>query len=218
MKRKLKLIPALCLLALCLAFTPAFAQESEEVQAPAQTESEGTVQEPLVNETEQTVSAAVAAWFADHSTEIFSALTLCGSLILAFLYKKGFLPILSGALSNMSSSLSKGVEAVGEATNTLSVNAGQTMQALSGQIEQALAGVKTVSDHAGALARSIETLECDLKASSDQRARMETVLASQMQLFYDFFMAVNLPQYQKERLGAAYNEMLAALKEEKGSE
>ena len=47
---------------------------------------------------------------------------------------------------------------------------------------------------------------------------METILASQMQLFYDFFMAVNLPQYQKERLGAAYNEMLAALMEEKGSE
>ena len=79
MKRKLKIIAALCLMATCLFCVPAFAQQSEEV-----------AEREAVDHTEAkpTVSETVAVWFADHSTEFFSALTLCGSLILAFLYKK----------------------------------------------------------------------------------------------------------------------------------
>ena len=206
MKRKLKMTAVLCLLAFCLFCTGAFAQEKEDTDILMQTEEDVTVSE------------TVAVWFADHSTELFSALTLCGSLILAFLYKKGFLPILSSALSNMSASLSSGVEAVGNATNALSENAGQTLKELAQQIDTALAEVNTVAEHAGTLTKAIEVLELDLKASSKQRAKIETVLASQMQLFYEFFMAVNLPQYQKERLGAAYNEMLATIKETKSND
>ena len=208
MKRKLKIAAVLCLLAFCLFCTCAFAQEHEDADVLKQTEVKEDV----------TVSETVAVWFADHSTEFFSALTLCGSLMLAFLYKKGFLPILSSALSNMSASLSNGVKEVGDATNALSANTEQTLKALATQIDTALAEVNVVASHAGALTRSVEVLESDLKASSDQRAKMETVLASQMQLFYEFFMAVNLPQYQKERLGTAYNEMLAAIKETKSND
>lgn len=209
MKRKLKILAVLCLMAVCLFCLPAFAQGSEEVAE----------REPVAKiEAEPTVSETVAVWFSEHSTEIFSALTLCGSLILAFLYKKGFLPILSGALSNMSASLSDGVKEVGDATNALSANTEQTLKALATQIDTALAEVNSVAEHAGTLTKSVSVLEADLKASSDQRAKLETVLVSQMQLFYEFFMAVNLPEYQKERLGAMYNEMLAAIKERKGND
>lgn len=209
MKRKLKIIAALCLMATCLFCVPAFAQQSEEVA-----ESEAVDH----TEAKPTVSETVAVWFADHSTEFFSALTLCGSLILAFLYKKGFLPILSGALSNMSDSLSNGVKEVGDVTHALSESTEQTLKALATQIDTALAEVNVVASHAGALTKSVAVLEADLKASSDQRTKLETVLTSQMQLFYEFFMAVNLPQYQKERLGTAYNEMLAAIKETKSND
>ena len=209
MKRKLKIMAVLCLMAACLFCVPAFAQESN---GAAEREAEDNT------EAESTVSETVAVWFADHSTEFFSALTLCGSLILAFLYKKGFLPILSGALSNMSDSLSNGVKEVGDVTHALSESTEQTLKALATQIDTALAEVNVVASHAGALTRSVAVLESDLKASSDQREKMETVLASQMQLFYEFFMAVNLPQYQKERLGAMYNEMLAAIKETKSND
>lgn len=104
------------------------------------------------------------------------------------------------------------------ATHALSESTEQTLKALATQIDTALIEVNSVAEHAGTLTRSVSVLEADLKASSDQRTKLETVLASQMQLFYEFFMAVNLPQYQKERLGAMYNEMLAAIKETKSND
>ena len=81
MKRKLKIIAALCLMATFLFCVPVFAQEREDV-AESEAVDNGRA--------EPTVSETVAVWFADHSTEFFSALTLCGSLILAFLIKKDF--------------------------------------------------------------------------------------------------------------------------------
>lgn len=203
MKRKIMATLALCLTLACLFCMPVWASEAALTE-----QAEDTAPQP-----EQTVSARISVWLADHSAEIFSALALCGSLVLGWLYKKGFLPVLSGALSNMSDSLAKGVKAVGEATDTLSESTRQTLERLSGQMDAALEGVSMVSEYAGTLTQATDALQADLKASGEQRARMERVLVGQMQLFYDFFMAVNLPQHQKDRLGAAYNEMMAALKE-----
>ena len=41
------------------------------------------------------------------------------------------------------------------------------------------------------------------------RKDIKAVLSAQMDLFYQFFMAVNLPQYQKDQLGESYTRLKA---------
>ena len=52
-------------------------------------------------------------------------------------------------------------------------------------------------------------LEKELEVSMADRKDIKAVLSAQMDLFYQFFMAVNLPQYQKDQLGESYTRLKA---------
>ena len=98
MKNKLKYLISVALIAVCLL--------GLGIQSSAY---EGGGEDSIAADTSDTSSnifSKVYAEVSEYAAEIFSALTLIGSLVLAFAYKKGLLPLISGALSAISKTLS----------------------------------------------------------------------------------------------------------------
>ncbi|MFA5562256.1 MAG: hypothetical protein WDA00_06430 [Eubacteriales bacterium] len=143
----------------------------------------------------------------EYTGEVLCALTLLSSLVLAFLYKKGLLPLLSGGLSALGSAVGK----VRDATARLTDETEGKLDRFFESVAPVLAKIEAVSAYADHLAAETRTLECRLEAAAGERQVMQTLLSAQADLFYGFFMAVNLPQYQKDELGQRYRQMKDAI-------
>lgn len=154
-----------------------------------------------------TFSDRIVRFFGDNCAEMLSALTLASSLAIALLFKKGLLPALSSALKGLAGGLSQGVDEMGKMGEKLSQNTDTAMNRFTAAVTPTLAAMEQIAARADAMAQHTEDLEKALSQADGSRARMETVLRAQSELFYRFFMSANLPQYQKDALGDAYEKM-----------
>ena len=154
-----------------------------------------------------TFSDRIVRFFGDNCAEMLSALTLVSSLAIALLFKKGLLPALSSALKGLAGGLSQGVDEMGKMGEKLSQNTDTAMNRFTAAVTPTLAAMEQIAARADAMAQHTEDLEKALSQADGSRARMETVLRAQSELFYRFFMSANLPQYQKDALGDAYEKM-----------
>lgn len=177
------------------------AEDDGESNVGVSVEKEGGSSENL------TFSDKAVRFFGDNCAELLSALTLVSSLAIALLFKKGLLPALSAALKGLAGGLSQGVDEMGKMGEKLSQDTGAAMQRFTAAVTPALNEMKSIAARADAMAERTKALEAALAAADGSRARMETVLRAQSELFYRFFMSANLPQYQKDALGEAYEKM-----------
>lgn len=177
------------------------AEDDGESNVGVSVEKEGGSSENL------TFSDKAVRFFGDNCAELLSALTLVSSLAIALLFKKGLLPALSAALKGLAGGLSQGVDEMGKMGEKLSQDTGAAMQRFTAAVSPALNEMKSIAARADAMAERTKALEAALAAADGSRARMETVLRAQSELFYRFFMSANLPQYQKDALGEAYEKM-----------
>ena len=144
----------------------------------------------------------------EHSDTIFSALTLIGSLVLAFTYKKGLLPALGASLGKIGDSVKKISDAT-EASITKS----------EGAIIDIDTRVQDIKNLFERLDEKVADLNTKLVAVDEERERGEMtriLMRSQIDMLYDIFMTSSLPQYSKDAVG----EKIAAMKLllEKGGE
>ena len=135
-----------------------------------------------------------------NSDTIFSALTLIGSLVLAFTYKKGLLPALGASIGTIGDS----VKRISDATEISIVKS-----------ENAIVDIdERIKDIGGLFERlegRISDLNTRLEAVDEERERGEmtrVLLRSQIDMLYDIFMTSSLPQYSKDAVG----EKIAAMK------
>lgn len=145
-------------------------------------------------------------WVVEHAAELLSALTLVGSLILSFSYKKGLLPTLSGALNKISGSVSSAGEYV------------STAHAALDSLAEKFGATEELCRH---LADEIAELSARLEESEEEkgeRERMKIILSSQVDMLYEIFITSGLPQYAKEAVGERVREMKAALGEVTGND
>ena len=70
------------------------------------------------------------------------------------------------------------------------------------------------AEHHQSTEDALKEMNNELTNAKQDRLRANTVLAAQMELFYQFFMAVNLPQYQKEQLGERYVQLMRLVEAE----
>ena len=96
---------------------------------------------------------------------------------------------------------------MGKMGEKLSQNTDTAMNRFTAAVTPTLAAMEQIAARADAMAQHTEDLEKALSQADGSRARMETVLRAQSELFYRFFMSANLPQYQKDALGDAYEKM-----------
>ena len=142
---------------------------------------------------------------AENADKILAALTFIGSLIIAFAYKRGLIPLLNGALSNMNSMITKLKE---ETENSVIEN-----ESVGEIIKERLAASEEVI---ATLTSSIEALEEKLKSVSETKRDSEKakiIMNAQIDMLYEIFMSSALPQYSKDRVGERVAEMKAHLTE-----
>ena len=141
-----------------------------------------------------------------YSGEIFCALTFIGSIILAFAYKKGLLPLVTKALGSAGSTLSK----IKDTTDSLDQSNHEFSEKISTALGSAVDTVNKMSEKLG-------TLELELSKMSEtkeERKTLNTVLRSQVELLYDIFISSSMPQYQKDAISQKVSAMLELLKED----
>lgn len=130
---------------------------------------------------------------SEHAPAIMSAFAAIASVILAFCYGKGLLPMLKDALGGM-------LSAVGSLKTSVSENDGklkEVSEALARRLEAAEESIGRITE-----------LTAALSEIGDGRADVITVMSEQVELLYDVFMQSSLPEYKKERIG----ERIASMK------
>lgn len=138
-----------------------------------------------------------------YASEILCGLTLAASLILAFAYKKGLLPLVQSALISIGNAVTKighSAKKSEEQTALLEENIGNS--------------IKNAKDMIGALTEKISSLDnaVNERLVMDEKARGEYeklrfIIEGQIDMLYDIFMSSALPQYQKDAVGERIGKM-----------
>lgn len=210
-----------CLLFFCLALGALAAEENdgEEPQntapsgAMTASETDATAYDtptPTEGETtpaEEKKSAGdyVLAFFETYAGELFSLLTLAGSLILMCGYKRGLLPTLYGGLNKIADY----TRGVGEAASRLAEDTEGQMNDFCLRAAPILERIAAVADGADALRAQAERMKEEMDAAESERARTAALMRGVADLLYGVFSAANLPAYAKEQLGQRYAALTA---------
>jgi hypothetical protein len=195
MNKKIKhLIGAVLILVFALGFS--ISVSAEEVSVT-----------DTIDTSEKNVFGEIYSEITEYASEILCAMTFVGSLILAFAYRKGLLPIVKGSLISIGNAVSKMKENVSENS--------EAAKELGKSIESGLEGAKAVLD---GLVKRIDTLDTaltDRLAKENDEAKekeaLKLVLLSQIDMLSDIFMSASIPQYQKDAVGERIAKMKGAL-------
>ena len=144
----------------------------------------------------------------EHSDTIFSALTLIGSLVLAFTYKKGLLPALGASIGKIGDTVKK----IGDATE-MSIIKGE------GAIIDIDERIRQIGELFERLEEQLEDLNQKMEAVEGERQQSERtriLMRSQVDMLYDIFMTSSLPQYSKDAVGEKIAAMKSLLEEGEG--
>jgi hypothetical protein len=135
-------------------------------------------------------------------SEIVSTLTLIGTLILGFLYKKGLLPTISTAFGKFSEYI-KGMK-----ENT-EKQIGEFNTAAAPVFEQ----MQKVIDYSAEMKKAFEEMSKRLDKSEEEKAQLAIALNASREanmltakLLSEVFTCTNVPQYMKDKLVAYYEE------------
>lgn len=133
------------------------------------------------------------AFIEQYANELLSGLCLFGSLLVAFIYKKGILPLLRSGLSSLNHTASQ---------------AEQLTESFTARAEEEIAAIR---EHTRPVAEILEKTEKCMESmekalAESERAQKETrrILAAETELFYELLSAANLPQVQKESMANTY--------------
>ncbi len=152
--------------------------------------------------TSENALAEVYETVKSYTSEIFSTLAFIGTLIVAFIYKKGLLPVITRTTTAISTLLSRlrAENAAGQksADDKLTLTA-ERLAALEERITDIRASLDAVGE------------SLDRRANDDRSGgQLRTVISAQVDMLYAIFMSSALPQYQKDEVG----ERITAMKKE----
>lgn len=193
--KKLFCLVLVCVLLCCFGIV-ASAEEAEE-QVVIEEDQTGTWGEQILSLIET------------HMAELFSALTLVGSMVLAYSYKKGLVPTLWGGLS----SIAQTAEKTSERTRELAEMAEGSISSMTQAATPIFEKIEEMCKGADQLAEQARQLEVRVREAEDDRALVKTLMAGVADMLYGVFSSANLPQYAKEQIGQRYTAICSALGE-----
>ena len=139
-------------------------------------------------------------------SEILSALSLICSIILMFVYKSGFIPMVKDGVIALSSR----VKSIGEETDKMSKDSSEVKELLKSSLRGTSEKLSEMESDLFSLSEKLSDLE-SLKAKADAEAG---VLSLEVEMLYELFMSSSLPQYEKDRVGEMIRSMKSKLKGE----
>jgi hypothetical protein len=140
--------------------------------------------------------------------EILSLITLSASLVLAFAFKKGLVPLLSNTLAKIGDSVTH-IKEKGDENGKIIDTFGEKV---SCRIEMLESLISDLTEKLNELAVSLDEAE----RRAGDREKLTTLINGQIDMLYDVFMSSSLPHYQKEAVGARIAEMREAIKDDEG--
>lgn len=186
MKKKLFLCLSLAL-ALCLMLAPVGAYALEEQTASSTSDAEETGKESA------TLGESVAAFIEENADTLLGALTLVSSLLVAFLYKSGLLPLLRRALSALSETSGR----TEELTERFTERAEKELALLRESATPVAELLKTTEE-------TVAKIEEALRASEEANRETRDILETETTLFYELLVSANLPEAQKTSMAESY--------------
>lgn len=134
-----------------------------------------------------------------HAAEIFSLLSLIGTMAVSYFYKKGLLPSVKNALSTLGGIVSN-IKDTSDKQHADQLSSARELDERLCEFEKTLEGY----------AKTLKDMETRLIAEREVYLQLEktnVILSSQIDMLYDIFMTSALPQYQKEATGERINKM-----------
>lgn len=197
MKKKLILSLLLISLLLLLPFSASAEEEGAEITQEESIEAASGTEESEENkeseEFEETVSQTLAAFIERNADGILSGLTLISSLLVAFLYKAGLLPLLRNGISAISDTAGK----TGKMAEEFTEQATEALTSLRESTAPAAEAVKKTEEYLATLTKAL----ADAKITQEET---KEILAAETTLFYELLCSVNLPEEQKDSMRNSY--------------
>ena len=144
---------------------------------------------------------------SSYASEILCALTLAASLILAFAYKKGLLPLVQGALVSIGNAVTK----IKDSTEISEQKASRLEENLENGIQGAKAALDKVIERIASFEQTISAKLINEEQIKEEYKKLGFVVGAQIDMLYDIFMTSALPQYQKDAVGERIAKMREAM-------
>ena len=138
----------------------------------------------------------------NNADKVFSSLAFIASLIVAFAYRKGLIPLLKSALSAIGSKAEK----VKEFSEESAMKTEQSLKFITDKLASYENSVESISKSLDGLIERLDDVDGERKNTESLRL----IMLSQVDMLYDIFMQSSLPQYSKDAVG----EKVAAMKKE----
>ncbi len=194
------------LLCLLLALSMVFVTVGAEAAPEAASEAE-----------EQTISSVIYGYFTEYSGEIFSALSFLGAVILSIFYKKGLLPAVNKSVGLLDDNLKAGISAAKQMAENTDGKLDKFVESIQPVIEK----LENVPEVVEQMCNENKKLETELKKATTEKEILAKALKSQSKMFYELFMASNLPQFQKDKVSkekAEIDHLIEVLENENADE
>lgn len=199
-------LAATILMILLLAALPLTALCADETEEP---------DEPTLSEEGAGADfAVIVSDFLDsHSGEIFSALSLLGTVLLAWIARRGLLPSMRAGLDG----LAAGVDRLGESSR----EAGEKQSRLLGDFltaaEPILKELSGMRDLFAALSERTAELEERTERAQSENEKLAVLSRASVDMLKEVFTAAKLPVASKEELEAIYRRALDAAAGDEGA-
>ena len=155
-------------------------------------------------------SETVSRFFDRYAGEIFSALSLAGTLILAWLARRGLLPAMRGGLDG----LAAGVDRLTECTRDAGERHSRLLSEFVSDAEPILRDLATVRDLFASLSERTAELEEKTAEAATERDKLLALNRASVEMLKEVFTAARLPVTSKEELAAIYRRALDAVEGE----
>ena len=157
--------------------------------------------------TEATVFDKLYTEVSEYAGEILCALAFIGSVVLAFAYKKGLMPIVKSSLVTIGNAMSKMKDSVNK-----NAERGEEMnREIASGLDGAVKVIQTLGERIDTLEKSLTERLADKDETAREREALSIIMTSQIDMLYEIFMSASLPQYQKDAIGEKIAKMKGAL-------
>ncbi len=145
-----------------------------------------------------------------HATEILCTFTLIGSLVLAYAYKKGLVPLLRKTLLSIGTSVNK----IKEKTESSELVTSRFGEEITKMLTNTDALVKKLGERLDEMSTTLNEVKEKEQQKEKNSESLAVIVGAQIDMLYDIFMSSALPQYQKDAIGERVAKMKEALRKD----
>ncbi len=189
-----------CLLLLVCPLT-ALCAEGEE---PAENEPETVVSDEGAD---ASFAEIVGDFLDEHSGEIFSALSLVGTVLLAWIARSGLLPAMRGGLDG----LAAGVDRLTDSARRAEEGQSRLLSGFLSDAEPVLTELSGMRDLFASLSERTAELEKRTAEAAENDEKLTALNLAAVEMLKEVFTAAKLPVTSKEELAAIYRRALDAV-------